>query len=169
MLQPRERLVRVAAVRGGAGGRVLVVDLDVFRPAREVLVLVEELGVPPALLQQVLEVRHLVRGRARLRAGARVRVRVRAGARVRIRLRAGARVRVTRCATQREEPTEASSALTKPPSECRGTGRPRRRQSELATSAIEASGSPCVLPLGESAAVKEASTSVLTSNCTALR
>ena len=34
---------------------------------------------------------------------------------------------------------------------------------------IETSGSPCVLPLGESSAVKEASTSTLTSNCTAFR
>jgi len=35
--------------------------------------------------------------------------------------------------------------------------------------AIETSESPCVLPLGESLAVKEASTSMLTSNCTCLR
>ena len=111
MLQPRERLVRVAAVRGGAGRRVLVVDLYVLGPALELLVLVEELGVPPALLQQVLEVRHLVRGRARVRAGARVSVR---GGRGRgLGFRVGVRVRVTTCATQREEPTEASSAPTK--------------------------------------------------------
>eukprot|EP00964_Phaeocystis_antarctica_P033336 scaffold18929_cov36-Phaeocystis_antarctica.AAC.1 len=35
--------------------------------------------------------------------------------------------------------------------------------------AIETSESPWVLPLGESLAVKEASTSMLTSNCTCLR